>query len=110
MDSTKQVSTLSPNKWITFRKVTQPDQTFQSKFLFGFMQILMDKYSLSVDVVSGRYVARILISRPEEIRLFGNGIVYPISTILSAQARSAADELARSYQYEFFQKYLFPID
>lgn len=29
MDGTKQVTALSGNKWITFRKVTQPDQTFQ---------------------------------------------------------------------------------
>lgn len=31
MDSTKQVVTLTGDKWVTFRKVTQPDQTFQSK-------------------------------------------------------------------------------
>ena len=109
MDSTKQVETLNPNKWITFRKVIQPEQTFQSKFLFVLIQILINKYTFLVDVVSGRFVARILNSRPEEIRFFGNGIVYPISTILSAQTRTAADELARSYQYEFFQKYLFSI-
>ena len=51
-----------------------------------------------VDVVCGRQVARILVSRPEDIRLYGNGIVYPISSILSAPVRSAADELTRSYQ------------
>ncbi|CAF2156365.1 unnamed protein product, partial [Rotaria magnacalcarata] len=81
MDSTKQITTLTENKWITFRKIVQPDHSFQ------------------VDVVCGRYVARILISRPEEIRLYGNGVVYPISTILTSQTRSAADELSRSYQY-----------
>lgn len=81
MDSTKQITTLSANKWITFRKVSQPDQTFQ------------------IDVVSGRQLARILVSRPEDIRFYGNGIVYPISTILSTPSRSAADELSRNYQY-----------
>ncbi|CAF1492495.1 unnamed protein product, partial [Adineta steineri] len=81
MDSTKQVITLIANQWITFRKVTQPDQTFQ------------------VDVVCGRFVARILNSRSEDIRLYGNGIVYPISTILTSQVRSATDELTRNYQY-----------
>jgi hypothetical protein len=51
-----------------------------------------------VDVVANRQVARILNSRPEEIKIYGNGVVYPIATILSGPARSAADELARSYQ------------
>lgn len=51
-----------------------------------------------VDVVSNRNVARILISRPEEIRLFGNGVIYPISSFLSTQTRSAADELQQSFQ------------
>ncbi len=37
-------------------------------------------------------------SRPEDIKFYGNGVVYPITTILSGVARSAADELARSYQ------------
>ncbi|CAF0877364.1 unnamed protein product [Adineta ricciae] len=81
MDSTKKVSTFNANRWITFRKVTEPDQSFQ------------------VDVISGRYVARILVSRPEDIRFYGNGVVYPISTILTAQIRPASDELLRSYQY-----------
>ncbi|CAF4181530.1 unnamed protein product [Rotaria sp. Silwood2] len=81
MDSTKQITTLSENKWFTFRTVSQPDHSFQ------------------VDVICGRHVARILVHRPEDIRLYGNGIVYPISTILSTQIRSAADELSRSYQY-----------
>ena len=31
MDSTKQVTTLSPNKWLTFRKVSQLEQSFQSR-------------------------------------------------------------------------------
>jgi hypothetical protein len=81
MDSTKQIATLSANKWITFRKVSQPDQTFQ------------------IDVVEGRQVARILVSRPEDIRFYGNGIVYPISAILNTPSRTAADELSRNYQY-----------
>ncbi|CAF3466569.1 unnamed protein product [Rotaria socialis] len=81
MDSTKKITTLTENKWITFRKIVQPDHSFQ------------------VDVICGRYVARILISRSEEIRLYGNGVVYPISTILTSQTRSAADELSQSYQY-----------
>jgi hypothetical protein len=37
-------------------------------------------------------------SSPEDIKFYGNGVVYPITTILSGVARSAADELARSYQ------------
>ncbi len=65
---------------------------------FCLFYILLNKYSILVDVISGRHVARILVSRPEEIRLYGNGIVYPISTFLSTQARIAADELFRSYQ------------
>ncbi|CAF3692677.1 unnamed protein product [Rotaria sordida] len=81
MDSTKHITTLNEHKWVTFRKVSQPDQSFQ------------------VDVISGRHAGRILISRTEDIRLYGNGIVYPISTILSIQTRSAADELSRNYQY-----------
>lgn len=37
MDSTKQITTLSSNKWMTFRKISQPDQTFQSRnYLFFF--------------------------------------------------------------------------
>lgn len=51
-----------------------------------------------VDVISGRHVARVLVGRPEDVRLYGNGIVYPISAILSTQPRTAADELLRSYQ------------
>jgi hypothetical protein len=51
-----------------------------------------------VDVVAQRQVARILLSRTEEIKIYGNGVVYPISTVLSGPTRSAADELARSYQ------------
>ncbi|CAF3799049.1 unnamed protein product [Rotaria sp. Silwood1] len=81
MDATKHITTLSDNKGITFRKVSQPDHSFQ------------------VDVICGRHVARILVHRPEDIRLYGNGIVYPISTILSTRIRSAADELSRSYEY-----------
>jgi len=34
MDSTKQITTLSPNKWITFRKIPLPDQSFQRRILF----------------------------------------------------------------------------
>ncbi|CAF4797579.1 unnamed protein product [Rotaria sp. Silwood1] len=81
MDASKQFSTLIRGKWVTFRKIIQTDQTFQ------------------VDVISNRQVARILASRTEDIRIYGNGVVYPISTFLSGIARSAADELARSYQY-----------
>lgn len=51
-----------------------------------------------VDVVCGRQVARILTSRAEDIKFYGNGVVYPIPTILSGPTRSAADELARSYK------------
>jgi hypothetical protein len=51
-----------------------------------------------VDVLSNRQVARILTTRSEDIKFFGNGVVYPIPTILSGPTRSAADELARSYQ------------
>ncbi|UJR14861.1 hypothetical protein I4U23_001846 [Adineta vaga] len=81
MDASKQISTLSLGKWVTFRKSAQSDAAFQ------------------VDVVSNRQVAHIVTSRPEDIRIYGNGVVYPITTILSGPARSAADELARSYQY-----------
>jgi hypothetical protein len=51
-----------------------------------------------VDVVSGRRVARILQLDPNDVQLYGNGVVYPIPAILSGPTRSAADELARSYQ------------
>ncbi|CAF1215108.1 unnamed protein product, partial [Didymodactylos carnosus] len=81
MDSTKQLMTLNSGKWVTFRKVQQPDTTFQ------------------IDVVATRQIARILTSRPEDIKFYGNGLVFPINNILSGPARSAADELARSYQY-----------
>ncbi|CAF4476724.1 unnamed protein product, partial [Rotaria sp. Silwood2] len=81
MDASKQLSTLNRGKWVTFRKLTQTDQTFQ------------------IDVISNRQVARILSSRTEDIKIYGNGVVYPIPTFLSGIARSAADELARSYQY-----------
>ena len=57
-----------------------------------------DRCLILVDVVSNRHVARILISRSEEIRLFGNGVIYPISSFLSTQTRSAADELQQSFQ------------
>lgn len=53
---------------------------------------------IPVDVIANRQVARIQSSRPEDIKIYGNGVVYPISTVLSGPARSAADELARSYQ------------
>jgi len=97
MDSTKQLTTLSGNKWITFRKVLQPDQSFQSRIVFFFC-FLFNSYSLLVDVISGRHIARVLVSRSEDIRFYGNGIVYPISTILSTQPRTAADELSRNFQ------------
>jgi hypothetical protein len=58
----------------------------------------MNKCLFLVDVISGRNVARIFVSRSEDIRLYGNGIVYPISTVLSSQTRSAADELSQNYQ------------
>ena len=54
--------------------------------------------SCPVDIIANRQVARILTSRPEDIKIYGNGVVYPISTVLSSPTRSAADELARSYQ------------
>ena len=99
MDSTKQVTTLAANKWVTFRKVSQPDQAFQSRMILANQRTDQeDHLSILVDVVSTRHVARILISRPEEIRLFGNGVIYPISSFLSTQTRSAADELQQSYQ------------
>ncbi|CAF1122677.1 unnamed protein product [Rotaria sordida] len=81
MDGSKQLSTLNLGKWLTFRKLVQSDQTFQ------------------IDVISTRQVARISSSRTEDIRFYGNGVVYPISIFLSGITRSAADELARSYQY-----------
>ncbi|CAF0817027.1 unnamed protein product [Adineta steineri] len=81
MDASKQLSTLSLGKWVTFRRIGQADQTFQ------------------IDVVSNRQVAHIVTTRSEDIKIYGNGVVYPITTILSGPARSAADELARSYQY-----------
>ncbi|CAF4348088.1 unnamed protein product, partial [Adineta steineri] len=80
MDASKQLSTLSLGKWVTFRRIGQADQTFQ------------------IDVVSNRQVAHIVTTRSEDIKIYGNGVVYPITTILSGPARSAADELARSYQ------------
>ncbi|CAM2714920.1 unnamed protein product [Rotaria socialis] len=81
MDASKQLSTLNLGKWVTFRKLIQSDQSFE------------------IDVVSNRQVARILISRSEDIKIYGNGLVYPIPIFLSGVTRSAADELARSYQY-----------
>ena len=35
MDASKQLGTLSPGKWLTFRKTSQSDQAFQSKIGFG---------------------------------------------------------------------------
>ncbi|CAF1590334.1 unnamed protein product, partial [Adineta ricciae] len=81
MDASKQISTLSIGKWVTFRKTAQSEAAFQ------------------VDVVSNRQIAHIVTSRPEDIKIYGNGVVYPVTAILSGPARSAADELARSYQY-----------
>ncbi|CAF0830929.1 unnamed protein product [Didymodactylos carnosus] len=81
MDSTKQLMTLNGGKLVTFRKVKQPDGTFQ------------------FDVVADRQVSRILSSRPEDIKFYGNGLVFPINNVLGGPARTAADELARSYQY-----------
>lgn len=34
MDSTKHITTLNENRWVTFRKVSQPDQSFQGKNFF----------------------------------------------------------------------------
>lgn len=51
-----------------------------------------------VDVVSQRQLARILSTRTEDAKFYGNGVVYTIPIILSGPTRSAADELARSYQ------------
>ncbi len=51
-----------------------------------------------VDVVSNRQVARLPTVRSEDVKFYGNGVVYTIPTILSGPTRSAADELARSYQ------------
>jgi len=97
MDATKQISTISLGKWVTFRRMVQSDQAFQSMiFLFTCFELFIKIYL--VDVISSRQVARIVTTRSEDIKMYGNGVVYPISTILSGPARSAADELARSYQ------------
>jgi hypothetical protein len=37
MDSTKQISTVSLGKWVTFRKLSQSDQSFQSMIFFLFI-------------------------------------------------------------------------
>ena len=46
----------------------------------------------------GKWVMFRKTSQPEDIKIYGNGVVYPVTAILSGPARSAADELARSYQ------------
>jgi len=40
----------------------------------------------------------VLTTRSEDVRFFGNGVVYTIPVILSGPTRSAADELAQSFQ------------
>ncbi len=97
MDSTKQISTVSLGKWVTFRKLSQSDQSFQSMIFFLFISFSY-LWIYLVDVISNRQVARILTTRSEDIKFYGNGVVYPIPAILSGPVRSAADELARSYQ------------
>jgi len=98
MDASKQVSTVSLGKWVTFRKVSQSDQSFQSMFYFIIGLVNSKNFFFLVDVISNRQVARILTTRPEDIKFYGNGVVYPIPAILSGPTRSAADELAKSYQ------------
>lgn len=56
------------------------------------------KRRILVDVVSNRQAARVLTTRSEDVRFFGNGVVYTIPVILSGPTRSAADELAQSFQ------------
>ena len=94
--------TYQPNKWITFHKIVQPDGSFQSNIFYHLnsISIKSDNFYL-VDVISDHRRGRILISHSEEIQLFGNGIVYPISIVLSRQLRTAADELLRHFQLEF---------
>lgn len=58
-------------------------------------------------MISGRFVGRILVSKSEDIRITGNGVVYPISSILTAPTRSAADELTRGFQYDLLRRYCF---
>jgi hypothetical protein len=44
MDASKQLSTLSLGKWVTFRKTTQTDSLFQSMILIIIWEIIYKKF------------------------------------------------------------------
>ena len=57
----------------------------------------MNSKRILVDVVSNGQIACILTTHPEDLKIYGNSIVYPIPAFLSTLIRSAADELAQNY-------------